>query len=72
LLVTNKRKVLSVEEKVRLIRETEYGKQETNWRVSGIWFCKFCYPKICENRTKTVTAFEQKESIVKWRRWGAA
>ena len=30
LLVTNKRKVLSVEEKVRLIRETEYGKQETN------------------------------------------
>jgi len=30
LLVTNKRKVLSVEDKVRLIRQTEYGKQETN------------------------------------------
>jgi hypothetical protein len=38
LLVTNKREVLSVEDKATLIRETEYDwwEKKTSWRMSGI------------------------------------
>ena len=36
--VTNKSKVMSVEEKVTLIREIETGKQT----VPGMWTRKFC------------------------------
>jgi hypothetical protein len=64
-LVTDKRKVLSVEEKVKLMREIENGKQETKCCLSGICSCKFYDPKICENRSKTVSAFEQNESRMK-------
>jgi len=54
LLVTNKRKVLSVEEKPTLIREIEYGGgegEETSWRISGILFRKLCDIKIGKNKT---------------------
>jgi transposase-like protein len=62
--VTNKRKVLSVEEKVKVIRETESGKKKAeacqefslvNSTIQTIW----------KNRDKTVSVFEQNGSRIK-------
>ena len=59
--VTNKRKVLSVAEKDKLIREIENGKKEAFvFREFG--FVNSRIKKICKNRTTLVSVFEQNES----------
>jgi hypothetical protein len=42
--VTDKRKVLSVEEKLKVIRDVE-NEKKGGLLVSGIWFRKFYNPK---------------------------
>jgi hypothetical protein len=46
--VMNKRKVLSIKEKVKVIQQTENGKNKAE--MSGVWSCKFYDPKDLEKQ----------------------
>jgi len=59
--VTNKRKVLSVERKVNMIRQIANGKKEANMcREFGL--INPTIQTIWRNRTKIISVFEQNES----------
>jgi hypothetical protein len=53
----NKRKLLNVKGKSKVIQQTENGNKE-NWRLSGILSRKLCDPTIWKNRTNIFSAFE--------------
>jgi transposase-like protein len=60
----NKRKALSVEEKVKVIREIENGKKNTDvCREFGL--INSTTQTIWKNRTKIISAFEQNGSRIK-------
>jgi len=60
-ICTNKTKVLSVERKVKVIRQTANGKNEANvCREFGLIASKI--QTIWRNRTKIISVFEQNES----------
>jgi hypothetical protein len=59
-----KRKVLSVGEKVKVIRETENGKKKADvCREFGL--VNFMIQTIWKNRTEIISTFEQNGSIIK-------
>jgi hypothetical protein len=62
--VTNRRKVLSAEEKVKSIREIENGKKKADVsREFG--FVNSTIQTICKNRSKLITAFKRNGSRIK-------
>jgi hypothetical protein len=61
--VTDKRKVLSVEGKLKVMQETEKGTTEV-LRVMGIWSRKFYDPNGLGNRTEIISAYELNPSRI--------
>jgi transposase-like protein len=62
--ITNKRKVLSVEEKVKVLQEIENGKKKADvCRAFGL--INSTIQMIWKNRTKIISAFEQNGSRIK-------
>jgi hypothetical protein len=57
--VTNKRKVLSIKGKVKVIQQIENGKKKADmcWELVLI---NSTFQKILKNRTKIITTFEHK------------
>jgi transposase-like protein len=62
--VTNRRKVLSMEEKVKVIKEIESGKKKADV-FRGFGLVNSTTQTIWKNRDKTVTSFEQNGSRIK-------
>jgi hypothetical protein len=62
--VMNKREVLSIEGKVKVIRQTENGREKADvcWEF-GLVNCAI--EKIWENITKVISGFEQNSSRIK-------
>jgi hypothetical protein len=62
--VTNRRKVLSVEEKDKVIRETESGKRRLTCVRNSVWLIPPS-KRFGKSRDKIVSVFEQNGSRIK-------